>query len=181
MFEYAYDEKYGWDMSVNKPNINIDLYEGKQDGDFGYIGKQLIGGWDHDQAFFDKMKGLGLDSIFVGHVHYNTASVMYEGVRLHYGVKSGEHDRVNAINTTTGEIVELDRVKDGYSPVIGGSIIVVSRMDGSLKDVYNYYCTDKAGVIRNGEIQWQLFASASAKTLAPRKEYVIFGKQYAQA
>ena len=179
VFEEAYFVKYGWSLQENKPNINIDLYEGKEEGDFGYIGKQLIGGWDHDKAFFNTMKGLGLDSIFVGHVHYNTASVVYEGVRLHYGVKSGEHDRVNAMNTTTGVIEEKDRVLDGYSPIIGGSIIVVSKTDGTLKDVYNYYCTDEAGVIQNGEIQWNRFVSTSAKTIAPRKEYAAFLKEEA--
>ena len=179
VFEEAYFVKYGWSLQENKPNINIDLYEGKEEGDFGYIGKQLIGGWDHDKEFFNTMKGLGLDSIFVGHVHYNTASVVYEGVRLHYGVKSGEHDRVNAMNTTTGVIEEKDRVLDGYSPIIGGSIIVVSKTDGTLKDVYNYYCTDEAGVIQNGEIQWNRFVSTSAKTIAPRKEYAAFLKEEA--
>ena len=94
-------------------------------------------------------------------------------------MKSGEHDRVNAMNTTTGVIEEKDRVVDGYSPIIGGSIIVISKTDGSLKNVYNYYCEDKAGVVQNGEIQWHLFASATAKAIAPRKEYVIFNKQYA--
>ena len=181
VFEEAYFVKYGWSLQVNKPNINIDLYEGKEEGDFGYIGKQLIGGWDHDKAFFNTMKGLGLDSIFVGHVHYNTASVVYEGVRLHYGVKSGEHDRVNAMDTTTGEIIEKDCISDRnqYTPIIGGSIIVVSQTDGTLKDVYNYYCTDTAGIIQNGEIQWSRFVSVSAKAMAPRKEYAAFLKEEA--
>ena len=177
IFEEAYATKYNFDLSENKPNINIDLYEGKEEGDFGYIGKQLIGPWDHDKSFFKTLKGLGLDSIFVGHVHYNTASVVYEGVRLHYGVKSGEHDRVNAIDAKTGEITEADRVKEGASPMIGGSIIVLSKTDGGLKDVHNYYCTDKNGVIRNGEIQWQLFASTNAKTLTMRKEYAVLNRQ----
>ena len=179
VFEEAYFVKYGWSLTENKPNINIDLHEGKEEGDFGYIGKQLIGGWDHDKAFFNSLKDLGLDSIFVGHVHYNTASVVYEGVRLHYGVKSGEHDRVNAMNATTGVITEADYVQEGSSPIIGGSIIVVSAKDGTLKDVYNYYCTDKAGIIKNGEIQWHLFAASNTKALAPRREYVVFNKQYA--
>ena len=177
VFGEAFVEKYNVDITVNKPNFNIDLYEGKDDGDFGYIGKKLLGGWDHDKAMFNAMKGVGLDSIFVGHVHYNTASVVYEGVRLHYGVKSGEHDRVNAINVTTGEIIEADRVVEGYSPIIGGSIIVLSQTNGELKDVYNYYCADKAGVIKDGEIQWNLFASATAKAKGLNKEYAIIGKR----
>ncbi len=168
VFGEAFVEKYNVDISVNKPNFNIDLYEGKEEGDFGYIGKELIGGWDHSKSTFNAMKELGLDSIFVGHVHYNTASVVYEGVRLHYGVKSGEHDRVNAINTTTGEIIEADRVKDGYSPIIGGSIIVLSETDGGMKDVYNYYCADKAGVIKDGKIQWDRF-SLKTKTITPKE------------
>ena len=181
VFEEAYFVKYGWSLQVDKPNINIDLYEGKQEGDFGYIGKKLIGGWDHDKAFFNALKDLGLDSIFVGHVHYNTASVVYEGVRLHYGVKSGEHDRVNAMNLQKGTIEERDCISDKnqYTPVVGGSIIVVSKTDGSLKNVYNHYCTDQAGIIKDGAIQWHLFPSASAKTIASRREYVIFNKQYA--
>ena len=159
VFGEALEEKYGVDMSVNKPNFNIDTYYGKDQTDFGYIGKEMIGQWDRDKKVFNNMKAMGVDSIFVGHVHYNTASVMYEGVRLHYGVKSGEHDRVNAINVTTGEVVEADRVKEGFSPIIGGSIITFSQTDGSLKDIRNYYCSDKYGVIKDGKIDWDRYKS----------------------
>ena len=155
VFEEAYMKKYGFSLSAT-PNINFDLNESTQEGDFGYIGCQLIGPWDRDKTIFNGMKTLGVDSIFVGHVHYNTASVVYEGVRLHYGVKSGEYDRMNVMNVSTGVITARDNVPAGSTPIIGGSIIVVSETDGSLKDVYNYYSTDKNGVIKNGEIQWDL-------------------------
>lgn len=167
VFGEALEEKYNVDMSVNKPNFNIDTYYGKESTDFGYVGKEMIGQWDRNKTVFNGMKAMGVDSIFVGHVHYNTASVVYEGVRLHYGVKSGEHDRVNAINVATGEVVEKDRVTDGFSPIIGGSIITFSQTDGSLKDIRNYYCSDKYGVIKNGEIDWDRY-----------KTYDVEGLQY---
>ena len=53
----------------------------------------------------------------------------------------------------------------------------LSQTDGALKDVYNYYCTDKAGVIKDGEIQWNLFTSISAKTSALKKEYAVIAKR----
>ena len=165
VFGEALEEKYGVDMSVNKPNFNIDTYYGKESTDFGYIGKEMIGQWDRNKTVFNNMKAMGVDSIFVGHVHYNTASVVYEGVRLHYGVKSGEHDRVNAINVATGEVVEKDRVTDGFSPIIGGSIITFSQTDGSLKDIRNYYCSDKYGVIKDGKIDWDRYKTYDVKGL----------------
>ena len=85
------------------------------------------------------------------------------------------------MNLETGVIEEKDCVSDKnrYSPIIGGSIIVVSKADGSLKDVYNYYCTDESGLMKNGEIQWGRIESSKAKALAPRKEYACFGKEEA--
>ena len=177
VFKEAYFKKYGFDLSSGTPNINIDTYEGKEDGDFGYIGANLIGPWDHDRKVFNGMKALGVDSIFVGHVHYNCASVVYEGVRLHYGVKSGEYDRMSVLDTKTGLVTARDNVPAGSTPIIGGSIIILSETDGTIKNIYNYYSTDKNGIIKNGVIQWHLVPSSGAKSIAPRKEYTAILKK----
>ncbi len=173
--------QYGFNQNQPQHTINLDTMAGVKEGDFGYIGRNLIGPWDNSNAMFNEMKGLGMDSIFVGHVHYNTASVMYNGVRLHYGVKSSEYDQINAIDLTTGVISAKDHVPEGMAPVIGGSIITFSEEDGSLVDIHNHYCTDRSGSgkISNGQIHWSMFGTTNAKAIAPRKEYVVLTKQYA--
>ena len=74
---------------------------------------------------------------------------MYDGVRIQYGQKSSEYDRFNCVDTE-------GNITGGYSktgtPLIGGSVIVLSKDDGSIKDAYIYYC-ENAG----GNIDWSLF------------------------
>lgn len=144
IFAKAY-EKYGFVQTEKYQDINIDTHPDKADADFGYIGRQLKGPWDANYAIFNGMKALGCDSIFVGHEHCNSASVVYEGVRFQFGQKSSEYDRFNCIaadGTITG----------GYSKtstsLIGGTVIPLSE-DGSILNPYIYYCG-----FENGEIDW---------------------------
>ena len=136
-------EKYGFEQSVKKQNIKIDELENKAEGDFGYIGRQMKDPWDASKTVFEGMKALGVDSIFVGHEHCNSASVVYEGVRFQYGQKSSEYDRHNAIDAN-GNIVESQIWKPQGTPVIGGSVIVLSATDGEIIDAYIYYCQNNA-------------------------------------
>lgn len=53
--------------------------------------------WDTSKNIYNGMKELGVDSIFVGHEHCNSASVVYEGIRFQYGQKSSEYDRYNSV------------------------------------------------------------------------------------
>ena len=49
-----------------------------------------------NSGFFDVMKELGsTKNVLVGHDHINTFSVMYEGIRLTYGLKTGDRCYIN--------------------------------------------------------------------------------------
>ena len=142
--------KYGFDNGVKEDmGIHIDFLPNRAEGDFGIIGRKMKGEWDSDRSVWNGMKALGVDSVFVGHEHCNSGSVVYDGVRIQYGQKSTEYDRFNCVSadgTITG----------GYSktgtPLIGGSVIVLSKTDGAIEDAYIYYCKDAGG-----NIDWSKF------------------------
>ena len=81
-----------------------------QDGNFGYLGAHLKSAWDQDNAVWEGIKQLGVDSIFVGHEHQNSISVIYQGVRLQYGQKSSAYDRYNS---------------DDNGPIMGGTFFTL--------------------------------------------------------
>lgn len=144
-FKDAY-AKYGYINS--RKSINIDLCYHKDEGDFGYLCRELKNPWDTDRAVWNGLKALGFDSIFVGHEHSNSASVVYEGIRCQYGQKSSTYDRENWV-ISTGTISPLyppDPIKPDYVPLIGGTVIPLSR-DGSLNNPYIYLCKDAGGDI----------------------------------
>lgn len=155
VFSEAY-AKYGFNQSEKYQDINLDTKEGVAEGDFGYIGRQMKGPWDESQVVYKDMKALGVDSIFVGHEHCNNVSVVYDGVRFTYGLKSSEYDRYNAI-------LQDGSVKGAYGyempnnckPLIGGTVIVLSNEDGVIEDCYNYYCG-----FENGKIDWDDYKPA---------------------
>ena len=133
--------KYGFDQNQKYHDIFIDYLTNKESTDFGYVGRQMKDGWDSSKRVFNGMKALGVDSIFVGHEHCNSASVTYEGVRLQYGQKSSEYDRYNCLGLS-GKIIAtaIYETVEGKTPVVGGSVIVLSKTDGAIKDGYIYYC-----------------------------------------
>ena len=145
-------QKYGFNQKEKYQDILIDYAENKTQGDFGYVGRQMKDGWDSSKNVFNGMKALGVDSIFVGHEHCNSASVVYEGVRFQYGQKSSEYDRYNAV-TDENEIIDTAIWKKTGTPLVGGSVIVLSKDDGSIKDAYIYYC-ENAG----GNVDWDKVA-----------------------
>lgn len=146
--------KYGFNKDNTNQDINIDTLENKAEGDFGYIGRGLKTPWDNDESKWKKMKELGVDSIFVGHEHCNSASVVFRGVRLQYGQKSSEYDRFNCIaedGTITGAYE-----KTGTS-LIGGTVVLLSKEDGIISDAYIYYCG-----FQDGKIDWTIYEKNEA-------------------
>lgn len=127
-------EKYGFSQ---KQDVYIDYLATKADDDFGYIGRGLKNPWDSNNTIWNGMKALGVDSVFVGHEHCNSASVVYEGVRFQFGQKSSEYDRFNCVGSD-------GKITGGYSKtgtsLIGGSVIPISEVDGSIKEPYIYMC-----------------------------------------
>lgn len=124
-FSDAFIEKYGYDSRSFFP---IDLDKVGEEGDFGYIGA-AFGVWDTGNAVWEGMKALGVDSVFVGHEHAISASVVYEGIRLQFGQKSSTYDSTNYV-TESGEIVRS--YSDAGYPLVGGTVIPVSKTDGSI-------------------------------------------------
>ena len=152
-FAEAY-AKYGFKLGEQYQDINIDLLENKAEGDFGYIGRDLKG--EGTYLTVAELKKLGVDSVFVGHEHCNSASVVYEGIRFQFGQKSSTYDRFNRVGTN-GIVRGADGdLQDGETALIGGSVIVLSKTDGTIKDAYIYYC-EEAG----GKIDWSQFVGTN--------------------
>lgn len=133
--------KYGFTNSntVNHP-INIDNAENKANDDFGYLGRDLKDPWDSRYQVYEGLKNLGVDSIFVGHEHCNSASVVYEGIRFQFGQKSSTYDRANYL-TAEGEIVGAS--KDVGTPLVGGTFIPLDADSGVIKNPYIYLCKEE--------------------------------------
>lgn len=137
-FKDAY-AKYGFTNSntINNP-INIDKLDNKAEGDFGYIGRDLKGPWDASYTFYNRMKAVGVDSIFVGHEHCNSASVVYDGIRFQFGQKMGTYDRANFVRND-GTIYGASG--DPGTPLSGGTVMVMAN-DGSFSNAYIYLSGD---------------------------------------
>ena len=154
--------------------VNLDTLAGKDESDFGYIGF-VYGEWDQNGSVHAGLKALGVDSIFVGHEHNSSASIVVEGIRYQFGLKSSEYDALNWINAN-GEVIGewISGNYNNLTPLVGGSVIVLSEESGVIEDAYNYYCTDKLGKIANGEVLWSTFMAATVnsepKMLPQRKE-----------
>ena len=138
--------KYNTDGTTH---VFIDRSKERVDGDFGYIGAAMKYPWDTSNTVWSGLKALGVDSIFVGHEHSNSASIVYDGVRLQYGMKCSTYDRANYISSTGTITTAYSSSTD--TPWIGGSYFKLTD-DGSIKDADIYYC-EEAG----GNIDWDSF------------------------
>lgn len=123
----------------------IDYADNKREGDFGYIGYEHYHVWDDNQRIWKNLKELGVDSIFVGHEHANSASIVYEGIRLQYGMKSSAYDSINYIDAQ-GNVA--DEYYSTNTPWVGGSVMPLDA-DGNIVNPYIYYCKNAGG-----EINW---------------------------
>ena len=135
-------DKYGFNQGERDQDIYVDYLDNKADGDFGYIGRHMKDPWDSSRKIYNGMKALGVDSIFVGHEHCNSVSVVYEGIRFQYGQKSSEYDRYNVVDSS-GKIAAIavyQKDSSVQTPLVGGSVVVLSKTDGAIKDAYIYYC-----------------------------------------
>ena len=116
-------------------HVFIDYDKNRQEGDFGYIEK-YYGGFDKDRSIWNGLKELGVDSIFVGHEHANSASIVYEGVRLQFGMKCTAYDSLNYVSDYG--VIE-HTVYSTTTPWVGGSVFSMDA-DGNIVDPHIYYC-----------------------------------------
>lgn len=111
-------EKYGYD-----PAEPVNLGLGGDGGNFGYLGSPLKSEWDQDYKVWNDIRRFCVDSVFVGHEHANSISLMYDGVRLQFGQKSSTYDRSNY--EKDGKYI-CSYVEEG-APVIGGNLILLDE------------------------------------------------------
>ena len=138
---YAFAEAYAH-YTAGEPlqqvlPINVDLHPQKRAGDFGYLGRNLKGGWDSFGDFQSLLKEYAFDSIFVGHEHCNSASVVHEGIRYQYGQKSSEYDRKNFLQQN-GSIIGT--YSADLPPLLGGTVVPLSVEEGEIVNPYIYLC-----------------------------------------
>ena len=123
--------------------LNLNTFEGADETDFGCIGYKTSKLWDADYSIWNGMKALGVDSVFVGHEHTNSFSIVYEGVRLQFGQKSSMFDSFSWVfedGTVKGG--SADKKPDNANALIGGTIIPISSADGTIGKGYIYYALD---------------------------------------
>ena len=134
-FEKAY-EKYGYtrDRSSGAFPIVIDNMD-ETGTDFGVI-LYPIDNWDREEDVWQSFKTLGVDSVFVGHDHEVSASVVYEGIRCQFGLKSTTYDS-NIYVDEGGRLVK-SWVPAG-KPMIGGTVMELGE-NGAIEKSYHYYC-----------------------------------------
>lgn len=80
--------RYAWNEA--KYNVETGEYENPDYADsFGY-NTEWICSPEYDSGFFDLVKELGsTKNMIAGHDHVNCSSIMYQGVRLSYSLKTG--------------------------------------------------------------------------------------------
>lgn len=114
--------KYGYKdaLGVAQPFRPFTIKQNK-DGDTGKMGAETTEYIDNDYTFFKLAKQNGIKGLFFGHDHLNALSVLYEGVRLTWGVKSSKYDK--------------------HDPsMLGGSLITLKGQNDMA--VFPYYYTD---------------------------------------
>lgn len=129
MSQYAVDGSY--------TNIFIDEVSTRNESDFGFTGRGAKGAWDDNYTVWNSIKSLGFDSVFVGHEHSNSSSIVYQGIRLQYGMKCSTYDRNNYIKAD-GTIV-VAAYHSTETPRLGGSVFSLGSA-GEIKDPHIYYC-----------------------------------------
>jgi len=142
---------YGTDGSTP---VFIDYAENKREGDFGYIGYPHESVWDTNKKIWKGFLELGVDSVFLGHEHANSCSIVYEGIRLQYGMKSSCYDSLNYVDASGN--IQNSHYSTG-TPLVGGTVFYLD-VEGNIVDPYIYYC-ENAG----DNIDWNAVADKFQK------------------
>ena len=117
----------------------------------------MHGDENKEHSIFKQMKALGTDSIFVGHYHSNSVSIVYDGIRFQYGQKCSTYDTTQILKAdgtiTSGNIYyDAEGNCTSGTPLVGGTVIPMDKETGELKNPYIYYCTN-AGK----EVDWEQY------------------------
>ena len=135
-FESAF-EKYGYVSDVGAKVYPIRLDGMDPSGkDFGML-MHPLSCWDQDRRVWKLFKTLGVDSVFVGHIHGASAGATYEGIRCQLGLKSTTYDSNIYINESGAPV---ESWLPAGTPVVGGTVIGLSAADGAIECLYHYEC-----------------------------------------
>lgn len=128
--------------------------KGHNEGDFG-IAYSLYDAsftecWDTDKTngagtqdqIYDRIKAQGVDSIFLGHMHSDSISIVYDGIRFQFGQKCTLYDSVQRINNSTGAVdaVAAHAINSGETALVGGTVMKLNAA-GEIADAYIEYNT----------------------------------------
>ena len=146
---------------------------GHKEGDFGFLTtlyqdinftpdfwddaltNDAIPGATGDHAIFKQIKAAGTDSIFVGHWHSNSASIVYDGIRFQYGQKCSLYDSV-PLMLSDGSIISRGAgygIPMGSTLLIGGSVIPLDKYTGDILTPYTQYCEGFGAEINWGALK----------------------------
>lgn len=95
--------------------------------------------WDDDGAFWGLVKKHGIDSVIVAHEHCNFFSMIYDGVRLQYGLKSSVYDR-NVYIGADG--IPIGSYCTCGTPLVGGTVMDMDTNNGDFIKVKNIFYND---------------------------------------
>lgn len=115
-FQAAYSK--GYLKNDQKDNFVIDDPTGT---DFG-VKQEVISGANYP-GLWALMKAQNFDGVFCGHDHKNNFSILYDGIRLTYGVKTGHFA--------------------GYIPNMTGGTLITIPAGGETFQVQNVYVPDR--------------------------------------
>ena len=131
--------------------------------DFGYL--PSLDSWTPDfwdtattngagkeHEIYYKMKETGVDSIFVGHIHENSISVVYDGIRFQFGQKCSLYDTSPMIRSNGTIYADPSGGLNDGTPLVGGTVIPLAKVTGEILNPYIYFCSG-AGK----EINWDQY------------------------
>lgn len=116
----------GFDNASNNSFVNFDTDSNPDT--FGMAHERISFPWDNANTTFNDLKACGVDSIFSAHAHGNSMGAKYQGVHLQFGLKTGTYDQAMYRN---GNDVNYGYT-DGGDPIVGGTVIPVSKTDGTI-------------------------------------------------
>ena len=97
--------KKGYQSASEYEKYVIGVTSPARDGDFG-CKREPIGCFLTPDGFVEKLRELGVDGVFAGHCHANNTSVLWEGIRWTYGLKTGQYD-YHTVGQLGGTLITL--------------------------------------------------------------------------
>lgn len=84
----------GYESEEGESAYTIGVQTPAKNGDFG-CKNEAIGGFEAPENFLSVLKTAGVDGVFVGHCHADNTSILWEGIRWTFGLKTGIYDYFN--------------------------------------------------------------------------------------